>query len=175
MWPSGEPDRRSSPSANILRDREAVLFYVSDHGESLGEIDERGQAHWNHGENQRIEQRIVPMQAWASDRFIAKYPDRFAALKRRATTPLSHDHFFHSVLDCIGIHSDAVDKHLSVCSTQRDFTEREKSSGELTLGAVSSPSGDHPTTDLGPLANYGQAFAELKAPGAPAVGDVGGY
>jgi glucan phosphoethanolaminetransferase (alkaline phosphatase superfamily) len=107
-----------------LRDREALLFYVSDHGESLGEIDERGQAHWEHGENQRIEQRIVPMQVWASDLFIARYPDRFAALRRRVTTRLSHDHFFHSVLDCVGIHSDAVDKRLSLC-TQGNFTERE--------------------------------------------------
>lgn len=109
-----------------LRDREALLFYVSDHGKSLGETDERGQVYWQHGQPERIEQRIVPMQVWASDRFIAKYPDRFVALRRRVTTALSHDHFFHSVLDCIGIHSDVVDKHLSLC-TQGDFTERDKS------------------------------------------------
>jgi glucan phosphoethanolaminetransferase (alkaline phosphatase superfamily) len=116
-----------------LRDREALLFYVSDHGESLGEADERGQVYWEHGQPERIEQRIVPMQVWASDRFIAKYPERFASLRRHATTPLSHDHFFHSVLDCIGIHSDIVDKHLSLC-TQGDFTERNDVSLVVSSG-----------------------------------------
>jgi glucan phosphoethanolaminetransferase (alkaline phosphatase superfamily) len=116
-----------------LSDREALLFYVSDHGESLGETDERGQVYHVHGNPQRIEQRIVPMQVWASDRFIAKFPDRLATLRSRAMIPLSHDHFFHSVLDCVGIHSDVVDNHLSLC-TQGEFIERDKffaiSSGE---------------------------------------------
>jgi glucan phosphoethanolaminetransferase (alkaline phosphatase superfamily) len=109
-----------------LKNQEALLFYVSDHGESLGETDERGQVYWQHGQLERIEQRMVPMHVWASSRFIAKYPDRFAALERRANTALSHDHFFRSVVDCAGINSDAVDSRLSLC-TQGTFTERPES------------------------------------------------
>ena len=108
-----------------LRSREALLFYVSDHGESLGEVDERGQVYWKHGQTGRIEQRRVPMHVWASNLFIANHPDRFGALTRRATTPISHDHFFHSVLDCIGIRSDAVDERLSLCA-RGNVTEREE-------------------------------------------------
>jgi KDO II ethanolaminephosphotransferase len=126
-----------------LKDREALLFYVSDHGESLGETDERGQVYRKHGQNQRIEQRIVPMQVWASDRFIAKYPERFAGLTRRATTPLSHDHFFHSVLDCIGIRSDAVDQRLSLC-TRGYLTERDQSFPRDDLGKMNVVLGTHP-------------------------------
>ena len=108
-----------------LRDREALLFYVSDHGELLGETDQHGQVYWGHGLLGRLEQRIVPMQVWASPRFIVKYPQRFAALKSCSMTPISHDHFFHSALDCLGIHSEAVDEHLSLC-TQGSFSTRKE-------------------------------------------------
>jgi glucan phosphoethanolaminetransferase (alkaline phosphatase superfamily) len=124
-----------------IKDREAILFYVADHGESLGETDKRGQVYWRHGRNERIEQRLVPMQAWASERFIAKYPEKFAALKRRSTASLSHDHFFHSVLDCVGIRSAAVHERLSLC-TRGDLRERQapvpiEDKQRLVVGAAS--------------------------------------
>ena len=127
-----------------IKGREALLFYVADHGESLGETDQRGQVYWKHGQNERIEQRMVPMQVWASNRFIAKYPGKFAALALRTTTPLSHDHFFHSILDCIGIQSQAVDQRLSLC-TQGKLTERKQSlpinnSGNMSLLLGTRPS-----------------------------------
>jgi len=34
-----------------IKGREALLFYVADHGESLGETDQRGQVYWKHGQN----------------------------------------------------------------------------------------------------------------------------
>jgi glucan phosphoethanolaminetransferase (alkaline phosphatase superfamily) len=125
-----------------IKDREALLFYVADHGESLGETDQRGQLYWMHGQNERIEQRMVPMQVWASNRFIAKYPGRFAALARRTTSALSHDHFFHSVLDCIGIQSQVVEQRLSLC-TQGKLTERKQSLPTDNLEHVSLLSGDN--------------------------------
>ena len=69
-----------------IKGREALLFYVADHGELLGETDQRGQVYWKHGQNERMEQRMVPMQVWASNRFIAKYPG--SSQRLRAVQPL---------------------------------------------------------------------------------------
>src|SRR4029079_6839696 len=102
-------------------------------------------AKWKHGQNERIEQRMVPMQVWASNRFIAKYPGKFAALASRTTPPLSHDHFFHSVLDCIGIQSQAVDRRLSLC-TQGKLTERTQSIPTDDLGPTSQLPGNMPNS-----------------------------
>jgi hypothetical protein len=97
----------------------------------------------NTAKNQRIEQRIVPMQVCGHPIFLLRNTSPLAALTRRATTPLSHDHLFHSVLDCVGIYSDAVERRLSLC-TQGDFTEREGSfpednSGKNALSSCKTP------------------------------------
>ena len=34
-----------------IKGREALLFYMADHGASLGETDQRGQVYWKHGQN----------------------------------------------------------------------------------------------------------------------------
>ena len=52
-------------------------------------------------------------------------PNGLRHSRSRATTPISHDHFFHSTLGCIGIHSEAVDEHLSLC-TQGSFSKRKE-------------------------------------------------
>jgi len=36
-------------------------------------------------------------------------------LEENQAKPLSHDHLFHSVMDCSGIESPVVDKGLSIC------------------------------------------------------------
>ena len=123
-------DYMLSKFIDSIREREALLFYVSDHGESLGEVDQQGQVHRYHGRNERIEQRMVPMQVWASELFVSKYPRRFASLKRHSKTPISHDHFFHSVLDCTGIYSVVVDKRLSLCTPEL-LIERQPSPAEV--------------------------------------------
>jgi glucan phosphoethanolaminetransferase (alkaline phosphatase superfamily) len=137
-----------------------LLFYVSDHGESLGETDDRGEVYWLHGKNERIEQRMVPMQVWASDRFITQYPDRFAMLKARATASLSHDHFFHSVLDCVGIRSAAVDKRLSLCN-QGSLTERDQFFTVDSFGTV------HPNTAMSGESGQKGTTRQIAAAVAP--------
>lgn len=93
-----------------LKNRNALFLYSSDHGESLGEngrylhLHQDAPAEWH-----------VPMFFWGSDEFIAVNPVRWQALEGNIMKNVSHDHIFHSVLDCAGVNSVLVDKSLSLC------------------------------------------------------------
>ncbi len=98
----------------LLRDRKAVLFYTPDHGESLGE-----KLFFGHGTPLLVaprEQMQVPIIVWMSERFQKDRGIRIADLRPRAGAPaLTHDHFFHSVLGCLGISSPLLEPGLDVC------------------------------------------------------------
>lgn len=100
-----------SSTIEKLKGTNALVTYISDHGESLGE-----NGMYLHGMKSTKEQRYVPMFWWASDSFIASNPQKFAHIKQHKDKPLSHDNLFHSMLDCAGITSEVVDKTLSICN-----------------------------------------------------------
>ncbi|MDP2264196.1 MAG: phosphoethanolamine--lipid A transferase [Hydrogenophaga sp.] len=74
----------------------AVLYYVSDHGESLGE-----KGLYLHGMPYGMapkEQTHVPMLMWWSPAYRAHHRLDLPCLRQQASQPVSHDHLFHSVL-----------------------------------------------------------------------------
>ncbi|MFZ2170985.1 MAG: phosphoethanolamine transferase, partial [Methylococcaceae bacterium] len=80
---------------DALREKNAIMVYVSDHGEYLGE---RG--NFIHGqETDDAEVRHVPMIWWASDEFIKLHPEKVRNMRSKLHDKLSHDNIFHSVLD----------------------------------------------------------------------------
>ncbi|PCJ29323.1 MAG: hypothetical protein COA94_01635, partial [Rickettsiales bacterium] len=72
------------------------------------------------GTNEVKEQREVPFMIWFSDKYKAAYPEKWAAVQSFRGKDISHDYVFHSILDCIGIESDAINKSLSVCHRKKD-------------------------------------------------------
>lgn len=74
-----------------------ALFYVSDHGESLGE-----NGVYLHGLPYRfapIEQKSVPMIVWLSEKFEQHNQLDIQSLRNKANSDhYSHDNFFHSIL-----------------------------------------------------------------------------
>lgn len=89
-----EPQASALPAADAGID--AAMLFVSDHGESLGE-----NGLYLHGAPYAIapdEQTHVPMLLWTSDRFASRRGLDLDCVRRGADRPLSHDHFFHSVL-----------------------------------------------------------------------------
>jgi len=98
-----------TPSAPPTAAREplfdAAMLFVSDHGESLGE-----HGLYLHGAPYAIapdEQTHVPMLLWTSANFAARRGLDLSCLRARAARPLSHDHFFHSVLDLADVRTSA--------------------------------------------------------------------
>lgn len=87
---------------DCLRDRNAVLIYISDHGEALGE-----DGNYLHA-NDFPELHNPACLVWCSERYARLYPHRVYALERNRAMDWSTDAIFHSVADAAGMESDAV-------------------------------------------------------------------
>lgn len=83
---------------DLVRDKNAIVIYSSDHGESLGE-----EGRFGHGDPEIIEQREVPFFVWYSDTYNQLNPDIVTALKKQQGSHLSHDVFFPWVVNLGGI------------------------------------------------------------------------
>jgi glucan phosphoethanolaminetransferase (alkaline phosphatase superfamily) len=100
----------------LLRKEKAILFFTSDHGESLGEL-----AIYGHGWPRVLapeEQMKVPMAIWATPSFIADHQGEWARLHQAASRSTSHDYFFHTVLGCLGVQSPLLRSELNLCGQQ---------------------------------------------------------
>jgi len=102
----------------MLRDKKAALFYTPDHGESLGE-----RLFFGHGSPVLIapkEQLNVPIVVWMSERFQRARGIKVADIRpKTSATSITHDHFFHSVLGCLGLKSALLDQKLDFCNLDR--------------------------------------------------------
>lgn len=104
-----------------VRDKNAIVFYAADHGESISDS-----LHL-HGTPRNIappEQFRVPLLVWASDKFLQtpENAQRFGQLQQQATEGVVHKHteLFDSVLGCLGITSPdgGIDASRNWCALQ---------------------------------------------------------
>ena len=101
-------DRAGTPSS---------MIYVSDHGESLGESNI-----YLHGLPYAIApdvQKHVPMLVWLSPLLQADRRIDGGCLGRSRHEPLSHDHFFHSVLGLLDVRTSVYDRGLDIFAACR--------------------------------------------------------
>lgn len=94
-----------------LKNENAILFYISDHGESLGENGIYGHG----GENNITEQMTVPFLVWTSDKFNVNNPGMVDNLSKKNKKEINYKYLFHSILDCSNIDSDIIDHNFSLC------------------------------------------------------------
>ncbi|MDM9628592.1 phosphoethanolamine--lipid A transferase [Rhizobium sp. S152] len=90
----------------------ASMFYVSDHGESLGE-----NGLYLHGTPYFMappQQIHVPVIAWFAPDFRAAAGIDMACLGKHAGDPISHDNFFHSVLGLMDVATSVYDPRLDI-------------------------------------------------------------
>lgn len=88
---------------------EAALFYVSDHGESLGE-----KGAWLHGLPKAIApdaQLHVPAIMWFSDSYDEL---NLPALQKKRNQPFTHDHLFHTMLGFMEIETSIYHPALDI-------------------------------------------------------------
>jgi len=96
------------------RKQRTFLYYVSDHGESLGE---RGV--YYHGAKYEIapkEQKNVAQFIWASDSMLKILGEKYKNIRKNRREKISQDYVFHSLFQCLGIKSKIVNKNLSICN-----------------------------------------------------------
>lgn len=101
-----------SEMMKMVSHKNAIVFFVSDHGESLGEDDIF--THWVEHTN-RIEQRSIAWFVYVSEGFKRRYPEFYENIKKNRDEYISHDNLFHTLLDCSMIESEIIDKRLSLC------------------------------------------------------------
>ncbi len=86
------------------------MIYVSDHGESVGE-----NGIYLHGLPYAIapdEQKRIPWIMWFSPKYQASFGVSGECLQRRRAEPISHDHYYHSVLGLLDIKTSTYDANL---------------------------------------------------------------
>lgn len=100
----GELVRRTSGDKSIV-------FFVSDHGEALGETGRY--LHYRASNDPSM--RNAATFVWVSDAFTAAYPEKVAALRENRPRRLAHDNIFHTLLDCAGVEAIYIDPEMSLC------------------------------------------------------------
>ena len=103
-----ETDRFIHQIIDGLRGSDAVLIYLSDHGESLGE-----DGYFLHGTD-RSELHYPACFVWFSDGYKKKYPAKVDALKRNARRRLRTDFLFHSIIGAASIESVYKEESLDI-------------------------------------------------------------
>lgn len=78
---------------NRLRNRNAIVIYLSDHGENLGE-----DGQYTHANDSRYV-RNPACWIWCSDKYISKFPKKYSALKKNSKKKYNTAFLFHSILD----------------------------------------------------------------------------
>lgn len=94
-----------------LQNKNAMIYFTSDHAEFLGEGGLRLHAQ---GRLNFKEVSVVPFAVWISEK-AKKHIDIDTILnnKNKITT---HDIIFHSITSCAGLQSSLIDTDLSICS-----------------------------------------------------------
>lgn len=93
------------------------MIYLSDHGESLGE-----NGLYLHGIPYSIAPKVqkeVPMVMWFSPGYAKNFSLDVDCLRALATQPVTHDHFFHSVLGLLDIRTTVYDRTMDISQTCR--------------------------------------------------------
>lgn len=91
-----------------LQSKNAIVIFLSDHGEVLGE-----DGAWLHaGDN--IASKNPACLVWFSDIYAMKYPEKLAALEGNQQKRYRTDFLFHSILDAGNIPSSVIRKDLNI-------------------------------------------------------------
>lgn len=98
---------------NLLRNRNAVLIFVSDHGEALGEG-----GNYLHATDCAQLHKTAAL-VWYSPAYASAHPDKVKAMRANAGSPLTTDVMFHSVLDAATITTPALDAKMSIFRDER--------------------------------------------------------
>lgn len=91
-----------------LKEKNAIVLYLSDHGEQLGE---NGQ--WLHASESEIMQHTASL-VWMSDKYKRLYPERYDYVLENRHNQYLTDYFYHTVIEAGNIGTDVLDTTMSL-------------------------------------------------------------
>lgn len=99
-----------------FRDREAIVVYLSDHGEEVYDYrDHMGRSHEPIITPERAKYQFeVPFMIWMSDKYKENHPEVVAQVERSVDRPYMIDDLPHLMLDLAGIECEWFDPTRSV-------------------------------------------------------------
>ena len=97
-----------SEIVDMLKDKNAIMIYLSDHGELLGENKK-----WMHAQ-QTIYEKNPACMIWFSEKYAKKYPGKLKMAKQNKDNPYRTDFLFHTILDAGDIDSPVKDDRLNI-------------------------------------------------------------
>lgn len=103
-----ETDRFLADIIRRLHDRNAIMLYISDHGESLGE----GGRFLHSGDFPELHRPACIV--WCSPLYSISHPGFTEALRDNADKPLSTETIFHTVVEGADINTPVLDKSKSL-------------------------------------------------------------
>lgn len=111
-------DKQIERIISELKNDEAIVIYVSDHGESIYDFNNT-----THGRQlltkdpQRLKTEIeVPAYIWLSKKYQEKHPEKVATLRKNAQKSIFNSDLSHTLLDLAGIQCTGFKKRLSLLS-----------------------------------------------------------
>ncbi len=100
-----------------LKNKNSILFFISDHGESTGENGYYGHGFLLPKDKRQIRDQVnTAFMVWVSDTFKSKHPNEYNYLQENSQKYMKHDIIFHSVLDILDIESEIIDINKSIFS-----------------------------------------------------------
>lgn len=103
-----------------FRDKDAVVVYVSDHGEELYE-DGKSVGHGFASSSRNIELQIkVPMFIWASKTYRETHPEKWTIINQHKNSPVFTDDISHALVDLSGIETVWLDPKRSFVNEKFD-------------------------------------------------------
>jgi glucan phosphoethanolaminetransferase (alkaline phosphatase superfamily) len=91
-----------------LLNKNAIMIYISDHGEALGENNM-----WLHANESEIMHHTAAL-VWMSDRYKSNNKRKHSFLLQKQHKKQKTDFVYHSVIDAANIKTDVIDKELSI-------------------------------------------------------------
>lgn len=99
-----------------FRDSETLVIYVPDHGEAVYDEGEDMSGHIE--ENPTHHMIEIPVIIWASDKFKAKYPEKWSEIKAAVNRPYMTDDMIHTVMDIADIKTAEFDPTRSIINAK---------------------------------------------------------
>ena len=119
-------------------DKESVILYLPDHGESVYDgINSFGRHHDVNPNRDILDNEFhISFWIWASDIYIEKHPDIIARIKAAKHRPYMSDDIAHTLLDLAGINCTDYDSSRSIISVDNKKQRKRMIKGKIDYDNV---------------------------------------
>jgi len=110
-----------------FRDRDAVVIYLSDHGENVHDEGSALVGHAYGAPNRYLYE--IPMVVWASDTFRQNHPEKWNAIQGAVSRPFMTDDLIHALLGLMDIQTEEYETRKNLFAPEFDVGRKRLVSG----------------------------------------------